>query len=117
MTLESNSENPLARFDLTEEIATAAQHSPWPAGHFAKTLFKSSDFRVVLICMEPAAKMKEHHTDGTISVQVLVGAIRFIVQGETQDLRAGNLLTLAPSVPHAVEAVGDCAFLLTIALL
>ncbi len=117
MTPESNSENEFACFDLTREITDAAEHSPWAAGHFAKTLFKSADFRVVLICMEPAAKLKEHHAAGTISVQVLSGAIRFVAQGQTHDLRSGQLLTLGPAIPHAVEAVGDCAFLLTIALL
>ena len=107
--------NVLAHFDLMQEIADAEQQRPWQAGHTAKMLFKRSDFRVVLISMESAAELKEHHADGTISVQVLKGTIRFTAQGRPNELHTGQMLTLAPAVPHAVEALSDCAFLLTIA--
>jgi quercetin dioxygenase-like cupin family protein len=58
--------------------------------------------------------MKEHHTDGTISAQVLQGQIRFTAQGKAHDLPAGSLITLGASIPHEVEAIKDSAFLLTI---
>jgi quercetin dioxygenase-like cupin family protein len=104
----------LAQFDLLQEIADSKQKKPWQSGHFAKTLFKKHDFRVVLITMENAAKMKEHHADGTISVQVLKGQMRFIVHGKPHDLKSGNLITLGASIRHEVEALEDSAFLLTI---
>ena len=104
----------LAQFDLAEEMADSEQKKPWPRGHFAKTLFKKSDFRIVLIMMENASIMKEHHADGTISLQVLKGAIRFTVQGKAHDLRANNVLTLGASIKHEVEALEESAFLLTI---
>jgi quercetin dioxygenase-like cupin family protein len=104
----------MAHFDLNQEIADAASKKPWPAGHYARTLFKKHDFRVVLITMDRGAHMKEHHADGTISVQVLKGKIRMNVGGKPHELTAGNLFTLAASVRHDVEAVDDSAFLLTI---
>jgi quercetin dioxygenase-like cupin family protein len=104
----------LAQFDLHQEIADSEHKKPWQSGHFAKTLFKKHDLRVVLITMENAAKMKEHHADGTISVQVLKGQIRFNVHGKPHDLKSGNLLTLGASIKHEVEALEDSAFLLTI---
>jgi quercetin dioxygenase-like cupin family protein len=104
----------LAQFDLLQEIADSEQKKPWQSGHFAKTLFKKHDLRVVLITMEKAAKMKEHHADGTISVHVLKGQIRFAVHGKPHDLKLGNLLTLGASIKHEVEALEDSAFLLTI---
>jgi len=58
--------------------------------------------------------MDQHHADGTISVQVLKGRIQFSTPGESLSLRAGNLLTLAASIKHDVEAQEDSAFLLTI---
>lgn len=103
-----------ARFDLLKEIAGSEQQKPWPSGIYAKTLFKKHDFRVVLISMEKAAKMKEHHADGTISLQVLKGQVRFSVNGHPNDLSTGNLFTLGASIRHDVEAVEDSAFLLTI---
>lgn len=104
----------LAQFDLLQEIADSEQKKPWQSGHFAKTLFKKHDLRVVLITMEDAARMKEHHADGTISVQVLKGQIRFAVHGKPHDLKQGNLITLGASIRHEVEALEDSAFLLTI---
>lgn len=105
----------LARFDLAHEMDGFARHKPWPSGIQSKTLFKKSDFRVVLICMEAAATIKEHHADGTSSVQVLKGGIRYRTQGEVYELKSGSLLTLAASIKHDVEAMEESAFLLTIA--
>ena len=104
----------MAHFDLAQEIADATSKKPWQAGHHAKTLFKKHDLRVVLITMERGAHMKEHHADGTISVQVLKGKIRMNVGGKPHELGVGNLFTLAASIRHNVEALDDSAFLLTI---
>ena len=104
----------MAHFDLNYEIADAATRKPWAAGHYAKTLFKKHDFRVVLITMEPGAQMKEHHADGTISMQILNGKVRMNIGGKAHELSAGNLFTLAASIRHDVEALDDSAFLLTI---
>jgi quercetin dioxygenase-like cupin family protein len=97
----------LAQFDLEH-------HKPWPSGIHSRTLFKKKDIRVVLICMEAAATIKEHHADGTSSVQVLKGAIRYKTQGQIYELKTGILLTLGASIKHDVEAIDDSAFLLTI---
>jgi quercetin dioxygenase-like cupin family protein len=103
-----------AQFDLDKELQDTQSKKPWAAGHYAKTLFKKEDFRTVLIAMEPHSRMKEHHADGTLSVQVLEGEIRFISQGKKHDLREGSLMTLGASIPHEIEALKDSAFLLTI---
>jgi len=104
----------LAHFDLTNEMTEFDRHKPWPKGIRTKTLFKKKDFRVVLICMEAAARTEEHHADGTSSVQVLKGAIQYKTQGQIYDLQVGGLLTLGSSIKHEVEAVVDSGFLLTI---
>jgi quercetin dioxygenase-like cupin family protein len=104
----------LAQFDLLKEIAESEQKKPWQSGHNARTLFKKHDFRIVLITMDAAARMKEHHADGTISIQGLKGHIRVTVHGKSHDVHVGNLFTLAASIRHDVEAIDDSAFLLTI---
>jgi quercetin dioxygenase-like cupin family protein len=104
----------LIHFDLAREIADSESKKPWQSGHYAKTLFKKHDFRTVLISMEPGSKMKEHHADGTLSVHVLKGRIRFTAVGKVHDLPAGSLITLGASIRHEVEAADDAAFLLTI---
>jgi quercetin dioxygenase-like cupin family protein len=104
----------LGQFSLTKEIADSRKQKPWPSGIHARTLFKKKDFRVVLITMEHAARMKEHHVDGTSSVQVLNGSVRYSAQGQAFDLKAGDLITLGASIKHEVEALEEAAFLLTI---
>jgi quercetin dioxygenase-like cupin family protein len=104
----------LAQFDLMRELADSELQKPWASGIHAKTLYKKQDFRVVLISMETAARMKEHHVDGTSSLQVLKGHLHYSARGQAYDLRAGSLFTLAASIKHEVEAVIESAFLLTI---
>jgi quercetin dioxygenase-like cupin family protein len=104
----------IAQFDLAGEIADAEQKKPWPAGICSKTLFKKHDLRIVLISMQSDARMKEHHTDGTLSLHVLKGQIRVSVNGKPHDLPAGTLFTLGASIRHDVEAKSDSVFLLTI---
>jgi hypothetical protein len=57
-----------SQFDLMREIADSERQKPWSAGIHARILTKNPDFRVVLISMETAARLKEHHVDGTSSV-------------------------------------------------
>jgi quercetin dioxygenase-like cupin family protein len=104
----------IAQFDLPKEMADSEQKKPWPSGIYAKTLFKKHDLRVVLISMQNTAHMKEHHADGTLSIQVLKGQLRVSVNGKSHDLPTSTLFTLGHSIRHDVEANGDSAFLLTI---
>ena len=104
----------IAQFDLPNEMADSERKKPWPSGIYAKTLFKKHDLRVVLISMQNAAHMKEHHADGTLSIHVLKGHLVVSVNGKPHDLPAGALFTLGHSIRHDVEAKTDAAFLLTI---
>ena len=113
-TPDGNMVDKLVEIDLNQEIADAEQKKPWPGGHYARTLFKKHDLRIVLVQMENGGRMKEHHADGTLSVQVLKGQVRVNVAGKAHELGVGRLLTLAASIRHDVEALADAAFLLTI---
>jgi quercetin dioxygenase-like cupin family protein len=104
----------MAQFDLRKEMDDSEKKKPWPSGLYSKTLFKKHDLRIVLISMQDSAHMKEHHADGTISMQVLRGNLRVSVSGKPHDLPTGSLFTLAHSIRHDVEAKGDSVFLLTI---
>ena len=106
---------PLMEFDLTAEIDRLRAETTWSTGQNAKTLVKYDDLRVVLTVLKAKARMPEHKTEGRISVHVLSGHLRLRASGRTFSLRPGNLLTLDHGVPHAVEALEESAFLLTIA--
>lgn len=104
-------------FTLADEIEHYPPDPQSEARHRAEILVKSDTLRLVLVTMLHGGEMHEHTAPGPITVQVLRGAIRFSVEGKPRELRAGQLISLAPGVRHAVEGVEDGAFLLTIAQL
>lgn len=104
----------ISQFDLPSEIASAETRKPWPTGVYSKTLVKERDLRVVLSIMEPGAHMKSHHADGSMSVQVLRGAIRLRAEEGDHLLRSGQILTLLPSICHEVRASEASAVLFTL---
>ncbi len=102
-------------FDLDSEALDMAVRKPWAQGMTSKMLLKTGDFRIVLIAMEARARMRDHHADGRLSIQPLTGSLLVHVEGQSIELKPGNILALDRSVPHYVEALADCTFLLTIA--
>lgn len=106
---------PLLNFDLNREIERLRSEGRWQSGHTAKTLVKYSDLRIVLVAIKPGGCLVQHRTEGRISVQTLVGHIRFRAADLTIELPIGHMLTLEREVPHNVEGIVDSAFLLTIA--
>ena len=106
---------PFLECDLTVEVDRLHRETTWDTGQNARTLIKYDDFRVVLTVLKANAHVPEHQTTGRISVHVLSGHIRLNASGRTFDLRSGSLLALDQGVPHAVEALQESAFLLTIA--
>lgn len=107
-------QQPVSHFDLQKEVDQAESKRPWQSGVYSKTLLKQDDMRLVLTLMDAGATMDEHHADGSVSVQVLIGKLRLKAQDADHLLPARHLLSLKPSVRHSVQAVDPSAFLLTI---
>ena len=106
---------PYLEFDIARELQQLNGEAGWQSGHTAKTLVKYDGLRIVLIALKARSKILEHHTEGQISIQTVVGHIEVRAQGRTFELRSGGLLALDQGLPHDVEAVEESAFLLTIA--
>ncbi len=108
--------DPLLTIDLDAELTAMRAQESWKrSGRHAKTLVKDPELRVVLIALQPGARLEEHHAPGRITIQTLSGHLTVRVDERMIELPAGHVLTLARSVPHDVEARGESAFLLTIA--
>ena len=99
--------------DLVEEAAHLAPHDD--TGRRAETLLKSPDLRVVLVTMREGAELAEHTAPGTITVQPLRGRFRFSTDDEAKEIVAGDLVSVAGQVRHAVRCQEEGAFLLTLA--
>jgi quercetin dioxygenase-like cupin family protein len=110
-----NSHASFLEFDLKRELERLHGESEWANGQNAKTLLKFDDFRVVLMALRAHARISEHQTKGRISIHTVAGHIVVHAEGRTFDLPVGGLLALDRNVLHAVEAVDESAFLLTIA--
>ena len=105
----------LNQVDLNEEIARLqAEASSEESGRKSKMLVKHPEFRIVLITMRAGSRWEDHKTNARICLHVLRGDVRFHTANGAFDLRPGQLLTLAPSIVHSVDAVEESAFLLTL---
>src|SRR5829696_6191326 len=84
------------------------------SGRRAETLLKTPDLRVVLVTMRAGAELSEHTAPGTITVQPLRGRFRFSTDNGAQEIVAGDLVSVAGKVRHAVRCLDEGAFLLTL---
>jgi quercetin dioxygenase-like cupin family protein len=102
---------------LDDEIARAKAQPPWSSGdRFAASLVKHRDLTVTVLLLRKGARLNEHTARGSISLQVIAGAVRFRAAGDEKTLAAGMLCVLEREVPHAVEALEESTLLLTAAL-
>ncbi len=108
-------DDPYLEFNITRELQQLHLEPGWHFGHNAKTLVKYGGLRIVLIALKAGSRIPEHHSEGQISIQTIVGHIQVRADGRTFELRPGGLLALEQGSPHDVEALEESAFLLTIA--
>jgi quercetin dioxygenase-like cupin family protein len=99
------------------ELATqvAAERERHNADHTAYTLRNAADLRQVLLSFGPGGRLPDHHADGGVAIQVLAGEVAVAVEGTEHVLGPGDLLDLAPGLPHNLEARRESTVLLTIA--
>ena len=101
------------QFDLNAEIARFP--ADVPSGRRSETLVKTPSLRVVLVTMRAGTELHEHIAPGQITIQPLHGRFMLIVEGAEHEIATSALVSIAGDVRHAVRAIDDGAFLLTIA--
>jgi len=86
--------------------------------HNALTLVKNEALSVVMLYFQKEAQMHEHHAPGQFTLTVLEGRINFLLYLKSEtistELSQGQLLVLEEPTPHAIIALEESAFLLTI---
>lgn len=87
------------------------------AGHRQLAVVRHGPVSMILFAFEKDGRLKEHKSDGEVTIQVLRGQLSVEVAGETLVLRAGSLVALAPGQRHAVHALEESDMLLSIARL
>ena len=104
--------------NIGDELEKLKSASSWQleTGRSSETIVKYAEFRVVLVRMKQGSYMDHHRTDGPFSVHVILGRLRLhLPANRTEDLDTGELLTLERGLEYDVEALEECAFLLTLA--
>jgi quercetin dioxygenase-like cupin family protein len=103
-------------FDLGDEVRQLLEEDGWrKTGHTAKTLVKEADLRVVLVALRHGVAMDPHQASGPITIQAISGKLRVDLPQQHVNLVAGQFVALEAALRHAVTALEDGVFLLTMA--
>jgi quercetin dioxygenase-like cupin family protein len=103
-------------YDLPREAAALRRERSWDRGdRNAKTLVQEPGLRAVLVALRPGARLDDHASHAQVTVQGLAGRLRVHLADRTVEVGPGRLVSIEPGVAHALEALDETTFLLTIA--
>lgn len=106
----------LVTMDLNQFIEQLKNESTWKeSDRNSITIFKSDSVSIVLIGLHEDAELKNHPANGIISLQVLEGQVKYIIDGQTIELQKGMMLALHQKIPHLI-AQKETFCLLTVAM-
>jgi quercetin dioxygenase-like cupin family protein len=108
------SDAPLFAAGRSGMISLPAETQFAPNGIVSRTLLQTDTLRVVLFGFDAGQELTEHTAPYHALVQILSGQCRFMLEGKTHELRAGDALYMAPGAPHAVRATRRFSMLLTL---
>lgn len=80
-----------------------------------KVILETPFSKEIRILLKKGQFMKEHRAPFPIIVHILEGQINFSVEGRTNLLKKGNIITLESNVNHDLKALEDSVIRLTLA--
>jgi quercetin dioxygenase-like cupin family protein len=85
------------------------------SGVSAVTLARDDHVTLVLVVLRKGALMRPHRAPSAASVLLFSGRVKFVAgDGAGSELEPGSLAAFSGDVPHAVEALEDAVYLVTI---
>ena len=100
---------------IADEVKRVLASGKWASvDRHAEPLIKGEGINVALVTLKNGARLDEHRTKAPITVQVIAGKIVLVAEGERTELNPGSMVALDREIPHAVEALSDSAFILTV---
>lgn len=80
----------------------------------SKTLAQNEAVSITLFAFAQGEEISTHDSTGDAMVHVLEGTGRFTVGGKEHICKAGDVLIMPAKIPHAVYAVEDFKWILTV---
>jgi quercetin dioxygenase-like cupin family protein len=108
------SETPLLQAGASAVIGLAAETQFAPNGIVSRTLLNTGTVRLVLFGFDAGQELTEHTSPHHAVIQILSGTCEFSLAGQPRSLAAGDVLYMAPGLPHAVKATERFSMLLTL---
>ena len=106
---------PVQVIDFAETAARlrAEQHGS-VSGHRQIAIVRHGPVSLILYAFEKNGVLKQHRTEGVVTMQVLAGRIEISAAGVIHDVKPGEVVALAPEVLHSVRALLVSDMLLTV---
>lgn len=80
----------------------------------SKTLVQNESVGVTLFAFSKGEEISTHSSTGDAMVHVLEGVGKFTVGGKEHICKAGEVLIMPAGIPHAVYAIEDFKWILTV---
>ena len=100
--------------DLSDFIRQLKDEPAWEKNdRNGITVFKTDNLTLVLTVLHNNATIKDNKVDGLVTLQVFEGMIRVSTIDGDIEMKEKQLINLHSNEPHSIEALSDCAFLLS----
>jgi quercetin dioxygenase-like cupin family protein len=114
---ESRFESSQIEIDLAAAVAgLRAERGAGEGGRRQETLYRQGGSTIALFAFDRFTHLAEHSTQGVVSMHVLRGRLKITAGGQAHELRGGQMLVIAPGVPHAIAAEEESEMLVHIHL-
>lgn len=84
------------------------------SGILSKVLVKDENCQYTLFCLAAGTEISEHTSTRNATVNVLDGEGILTLEGQDISLQPGVFVVMPANAPHALKAVNNLAFLLTL---
>ena len=85
-------------------------------GHRQETLYRHGGYTIALFAFDRFTGLSSHKANGIVNIHVLRGCMKITAAEHVHELRAGQMLILAPGVEHDVAAEEEGEILVTVHL-
>lgn len=104
----------IKNIDHEKVLSLAGEISVQQGQIVSKTLAQNGAVGITLFAFAKGEEISAHDSTGDAMVHVLEGTGKFTVGGKEHICKAGDVLIMPAKVPHAVYAVEDFKWILTV---